>query len=130
METLEVIIGGVLVVSVAAIHILEGLHLMEMIKTKWPRFNAFLVSRSLSFSLAIVGIGLLCVAMTQLWHEAPPKSAPAPKPPTSEQQPGQKIDQKATDSNCSNVIAGRDAKVDCSPGAENKDAKKHPPKNP
>jgi hypothetical protein len=32
------------------------------------------------------------------------------------------IDQTATDSNCSNVVAGKDATVDCSPSPENKNA--------
>jgi hypothetical protein len=37
------------------------------------------------------------------------------------------INQNATDSTCSNVHAGRDAAIDCSPSTENKDAPKPSP---
>jgi hypothetical protein len=48
-----------------------------------------------------------------------PAAAPAPVPTPI-------IEQKATDSVCSNVVAGGDAKVDCPAGKENGSAKKHP----
>jgi hypothetical protein len=37
------------------------------------------------------------------------------------------LNQNATDSNCSNVNAGRNATVNCSPTPESKDAPKSPP---
>jgi hypothetical protein len=36
------------------------------------------------------------------------------------------IDQDSIDSNCSNVVAGKDVKIDCKPGQENDSAKDRP----
>jgi hypothetical protein len=54
---------------------------------------------------------------------------PAPPEPKKPSKSFPKIEQHATDSNCSNVVAGRDAKLDCSPAKENKDAPGIPDKH-
>ena len=49
--------------------------------------------------------------------------------PTQLNAPAATIEQKATDSACSNVVAGRDATVDCPSDQKDHDAKKTNPKS-
>ena len=49
----------------------------------------------------------------------PTSDAPLPVAPVT-------IEQKAQDATCSNIVAGKDAKVDCPSEQENGSAKKHP----
>jgi hypothetical protein len=52
--------------------------------------------------------------------------APTPTPVTTVAPTPSLIEQKATESTCSNVVAGGNAKIDCPSAKENGSAKKHP----
>ena len=79
----------------------------------------FDVKQRISAAIAVIAIGcFVAFTLEKGAASSTTQSAPEPVPPIV-------IEQKATDSTCSNVIADRDAKVDCSPGLENKDATTH-----
>jgi hypothetical protein len=50
--------------------------------------------------------------------------------PTTATPPMPTIEQSATESTCSNIVAGKDAKVDCAQKQENPNATKSGPKGP
>ena len=88
-----------------------------------------------SLFIAIVAFAYFLSHSLHLRNEAirsgsakhPSQNTPAqiqPAPPPA------KIDQKAEDSNCSNVIAGKDANVNCSSGEVKENAKKSTSKSP
>jgi hypothetical protein len=76
---------------------------------------AFLVSHQLHLRSEAIRAGT-----------APVTSAPAAAASGTASAPSPTIEQKAADSVCSNVVAGKDAKIDCSTEQENGSAKKHP----
>lgn len=92
------------------------MHHLDTIKERWPRVYRVLLSPGTRLLLLLVAIGLLVDVRMEHSQEGP-KAPPAP---------AQVIEQKAEDSTCSNVVAGKDAQVDCSSGKENERGKKHP----
>lgn len=80
------------------------------------------------------GIPVLLVAWAVIgffgWNIWPHRSAAANplKPAATAAAPSTTIDQRATDSNCSNIAAGRDADVKCSPPEKPNDHSNHPAK--
>ena len=76
---LEIIFAILCIGFVVAVHILEGLHLMEMIEKRWPKVHKGLLSRSLSFVLVVVGIALAAEALREPSRETVPNSELTPK---------------------------------------------------
>ena len=84
-----------------------------LVITNNMNFNSL---QRIGLAFALVGLALFLGA-TAYKQTHPASSAPSVPPAPS-------VNQNATDSSCSNVNAGRDAAVNCSPSTENKDAPK------
>jgi len=65
---IEVLIGGILVVVAAVIHILEGLHLLEWIEKHSPKAHRLLIRKDVAAALTLVGIGLLALQIKEHWE--------------------------------------------------------------
>jgi len=76
---LEIIFAILCIGFVVVVHILEGLHLLEMTEKRWPRVHKVLMSRPLSFVLVVVSIILLVEMMREHHEETVQNSEPAPK---------------------------------------------------
>ena len=108
------IISGTCLAFVVITRVLEWTHHLSTVKERWPKTYATLLSPFTQLLLLLVAISLL--VDLRIEHRPAPSKPPAA--PT-------RIDQRANDGTCVNVVAGNDAKLDCSTGQE-KDAKVQP----
>jgi hypothetical protein len=79
--------------------------------------------------LVVVGLAYFAARTVQLENrtsQALSPSSPVGPPSIPSSLPAPVVEQKATDSTCSNVVAGKDAKIDCSAKQENGSGQKNP----
>ena len=112
-----------------------ALALLALVFWNWVMNNGLHIDGHYRVALGLVLLGVSYGVGHAVYVEAHrvrthitqvPSASPAEPSSLPPNIPAPTIDQKATNSPCSNtvVIAGKDAKVDCSSGAENKDATK------
>ena len=101
--------------------------------------NPFKLDGHRRVALLVVVIGLAyfvarTIQITGKEHTGPlaTPEVPTPHQPAQTTTPKSQpvIEQKATESTCSNVVAGKDANINCSPEQEKPNVPKHNPKGP
>ena len=76
MEMFNIVFGGICIVYVVLIKILEGMHHMDTIRERFPKAYKILTSNSTLVLLVIVGIGLFVEVLINRPKETAPKSEP------------------------------------------------------
>jgi len=91
--------------------------------TEWLRvaYETFGAKHPAGSMIVVVLLGAL--SFGSVWYFA---GRLYEKDQASNKTPAAAIEQKAQDSNCSNVVGGRDVNINCSSGQENGNAKERP----